>query len=305
MIRKTTAALAALVCLVGLGACSNPEDSAAGKEQQTNSDAIVEKVQKDDTVAELLPEDIRSKGGFAAAINADFAPIKFVDADGKITGLNPDLLRAAAKVLGTEVKFQEGTFDSMVPGLEAKRFDVIASVGDFVERQKKIDFIDYMKAGTAIMAHKGVKQDEVTADTLCGLSIGYTRGSAQQAFLEEAAKKCEAAGQPALEPRPYQDSGAGILSVKSAQDDAFWGDSPQVVYNVEQHPDLYKTIFNETNIVYGIGIHKDNTNLRDALRAALLKLVETGVYEKLLAAWKQQDLALPEMPINSDISQEG
>lgn len=301
MKRTTTAALTAIVFIVGLSGCSNPEDSASGKEQDRDSQAILAEVEKDENIAAMLPEEFA--GGFSAGINADFAPIKFVDADGEIIGVNPDLLRGAAKVLGTEVEFQEGTFDSMVPGLEAKRFDVVASIGDFVERQERIDFIDYMKAGTAIMANTAVEVDEVTLDELCGLSIGYTRGSAQQTYLEAAAAQCEKDGEPGLEVRGYQDSGAGILAVKSGQDDAFWGDSPQVVYNVEQNPDVYKTIFNQTNIVYGIGIHKDNTELRDALRAALLKLVEDGTYDEILAVWEQQEFALPEMPINSDISE--
>jgi polar amino acid transport system substrate-binding protein len=135
------------------------------------------------------------------------------------------------------------------------------------------------------------------------MNVGHTRGTSQQTSLEAAAKECAAKGKPKLETSGYQDAGAGILSVKSGQADAFWGDSPQMIYNVKKDPDLYKILYSEKSSVYGIGIHKDNAALRDALRAALLKLVDDGVYDKMLKQWGQEDFGIPEMDINSNISE--
>jgi polar amino acid transport system substrate-binding protein len=299
MRRHVIAGLCFMVGIFGMSACANPDDSAASKQAAAGSEDIVAAVTKDDTIAASLPADIKKKGGFTVSINLDVEPVKFRDGSGNIAGLNPDLLRAAAKVLGTEVKFQEGTFDSLVPGLESKRFDVIASVGDYVERQKQIDFIDYLQTGTAILASESLPQNEVTTDGLCGLRIGYARGTSQQTLLEAADKKCLAAGKPAIKSNGYGDGGAGILSVQSGQADGFWGDSPAMRYNVKEHPDLYKIILEERKSVYGIGINKDNQALRDALRAALLKLVADGKYEALLKQWGQEGFGIPTMNINS------
>ena len=292
-------ALTAMVGLIGLSGCANPTDDDGG--QQTGSGDIVASVQKDDTIAAMLPKEISDQGGFTASINADVAPIKFIDSDGEITGLNPELLRAAARVLGTEVKFQEGTFDAMVPGLEAKRYDAIASVADFVERQKNIDFIDYLKNGTAVLASSDLEQDELTLDQLCGLNVGYSRGTSQQGSLEKAVEDCAAKGQPALQINGYQGAGPGILSVKSGKADAFWGDLPQMLYNVKKDPGLFKIIYTEQKSVLGIGINKKDPELRDALQAALLKLVEDGTYDALLEKWALEGFGIPSMNINSDI----
>ena len=57
-----------------------------------------------------------------------------------------------------DVNLEKGTFDAMIPGIEAKRFEVIGSINDFKERQKTIDFIDYLKTGTAVLVaadHEG------------------------------------------------------------------------------------------------------------------------------------------------------
>jgi polar amino acid transport system substrate-binding protein len=295
--RLAVLALASVAGILGMSACANPTDNVGA--QQSGSTDILAAVQKDDTIAAMLPEEIRQKGGFTISINADVAPVKFVDGDGKITGLNPELLRAAAKVLGTEAEFQEGTFDAMVPGLEAKRYDAIASVADFVERQTRIDFTDYLKNGTAIIASKNFEKDQVTPEQFCGMSIGYARGTSQQGNLEKYAQACAEKGAAKLEVNGYQNSGAGILSVKSGAATAYWGDLPQMSYNVKTDPDAFKIVYQEQKSVLGIGINKDNPKLRDALRAALLKLVEDGTYDALLDKWGLKDFGIPDMHVNS------
>ena len=133
------------------------------------------------------------------------------------------------------------------------------------ERQGKIDFIDYLKNGTAILAPTSQKQDQLTTEQLCGLNVGYGRGSSQQGNLEKIALECEAKAQPKLEISGYPSPGAGILSVKSGEADAFWGDLPQMLYNVKSEPGLFKIVYTEQKSVLGIGLNKDNPELRDAL----------------------------------------
>ncbi|MGH3359893.1 MAG: transporter substrate-binding domain-containing protein, partial [Nocardioidaceae bacterium] len=185
-----TACVAATV--LGVSGCANPTD--AGEAQQQGSTDIIDSVKKDDRIAAMLPEDIRDSGHITVSINPDVEPVKFLDADGNIVGLNPDLLRAAGTVLGVEIDFQEGTFDSMVPGLASKRYDLIASIGDYVERQKQIDFIDYLKSGTGLLASTSVETEIESPKDLCGLAVGYTRGTSQQELVESAAKACDGAG---------------------------------------------------------------------------------------------------------------
>lgn len=302
MKRLSVLAVTTAAGLLALNGCANPTLDDAG--QQAGSDDIVAAVERDDAIAAMLPEAYQDKGHFTASINADVPPVKFIDDSGNITGLNPELLRAAARVLGIEVELQEGTFDSMVPGLESKRYDAIASVGDYVERQTHIDFVDYLQNGTAILAPADFEKDEVEPADLCGLSIGYSRGTSQQGNLEAANEECAASGEPAIQINGYQDAGAGVLSVKSGEADAFWGDLPPMAYNVETDPEAFKLIYTEQDSVVGIGIHKDNAEFRDALHEALLKLVDDGVYDQLLDEWGMSDFGVPAMEINSENSLE-
>ena len=75
------------------------------------------------------------------------------------------------------------------------------------------------------------------------------------------------------------------------------GDAQSLLYNAKTSPDLYKVTFNDEAGPYGIGINKENSEFRDALRAALLSLVENGTYDKVLEEWGQKDYAMPELPL--------
>lgn len=296
-LRIGAALLAGGVLLLGAGGCANPETPGADVSAKDVGPEV--RVAKDAKIAAMVPDTISKKGSFTASINPDVAPIKFIDSDGEFAGLVPDLLDDAATVMGIKIELQRGAFDSMVPGLESKRFDVIASVGDFKQRQKKIDFIDYLQTGTAILTSTSFGQDKITPADLCGLSVAYARGTAQQGLIEDASKDCLKAGKKKVTGTGYGDSGSALLSVKSGQADAFWGDSPAMLYNAKTSPKLYKVVYEATIGPYGIGINKDNTEFRDALRAALLELVDSGAYDQLLEKWGQQDYGMPKMPLNT------
>lgn len=292
---------AALLVVAG---CSNPQGTGGGNAKPKGVGAPIT-VSKDSKIAAMVPDAIRKRGSFTASINPDVAPVKFVDDNGKLAGLVPDLLKNAAATMGLKLKLQKGSFDAMIPGLESNRFDVIGSIGDFKERQKQIDFIDYLHAGTAIITSTSFKKDEIVPDhDLCGLRVSYARGSAQQGLIGKASKACVAAGKKPIESPGYNDAGAALLSVQSRQSDAFWGDLPAMLFNVKSSPKLYKVVFKEANAPYGVGVNKANEPFRDALRAALLKLVDTGVYDQLLQKWGQQGYGIPKMPLNSGPSLE-
>jgi polar amino acid transport system substrate-binding protein len=293
--RNGLAALAAAGMLASLAACANP--TAQGVNVQPSEVGAEIQVAKDDKIAAMVPDDIRQKGSFTAAINPDVAPVKFLDSNGEFDGLSPDLLDAAATVMDLELNLQQGTFDAMVPGLEAQRFDVIASI--FKERQAKIDFIDYLKTGTAIISSAGFEKDKIEPEELCGLRISFVRGTTQQGMITNASDACVAKGEEKVTSTGYGDANAALLSVKSGQADGFWGDIASMVYNAETNPDLYKIIWSQVTGPYGIGVNKQDTEFRDALQAALLKLVETGVYDQMLDKWGQQDFGMPEMPLNT------
>jgi polar amino acid transport system substrate-binding protein len=49
---------------------------------------------------------------------------------------------------------------------------------------------------------------------------------------------------------------------------------------------------------YGIAVAKDNTELRDALQAAVQAIIDNGEYKKIVEKWGVADGAITESKIN-------
>lgn len=284
-----------VAALMLMTACSNPVEAKGGTEPVV----APQEYKTDPAIVAMVPAEVKAKGVLTVGVNADVPPIKFVNDDGEVTGLAPQLVDAAAQVMGLKTEMQLTSFDSLIPGLESNRFDLIASISDFQERQTKTDFIDYLYAGNAILASADFEKDSATPAELCGTSIAYIKGTQQQGLLESAAAACTEAGQPTITASGYQDASACILAIKSGQENAAWLDSPTVLYNASNDPELFKSIYNSANPgLYGIAVNKENTGLRDALAAALKSLVADGSYQTMVEAYGLQDSALPELPFN-------
>jgi polar amino acid transport system substrate-binding protein len=73
-----------------------------------------------------------------------------------------------------------------------------------------------------------------------------------------------------------------------------------LAYNVKQDPQSFEVPAKPFGTLpVGIPIPKKDPQLRDAVQAALKKVISSGVYDQLLAKWNLQDQALKTAPINS------
>src|SRR5205807_5506500 len=102
------------------------------------------------TIAAEVPAKFKSKT-MVIATDATYAPNEFIGTNGKsIEGMDPDLGKALGAVMGVKVKFGNTSFDGIIPGLAAGKFDLgMASFTDTKERQKTVDFVTYFQAGTS------------------------------------------------------------------------------------------------------------------------------------------------------------
>ena len=75
--------------------------------------------------------------------SADYAPFEYVDTKNgeEIIGYDIDLIKIAAERLGYEVEVKNMDFNSLIPALQAKQFDVVISgMTPTEEREKVVDF---------------------------------------------------------------------------------------------------------------------------------------------------------------------
>ena len=89
----------------------------------------------DDTLAE-----VKKRGELTTATEMQFPPFDISD-NGTYKGLDRDLIDAVAKEMGVQVSYLDLPWTSVLPGLEAKKFDlVIAPVTITKERMKRYAF---------------------------------------------------------------------------------------------------------------------------------------------------------------------
>src|SRR5215208_7185857 len=74
--------------------------------------------------AKDLLATVKERGELVIGTELQFAPFDFIE-NGKQAGLNLDLYTEIAKELGVKARFIDLPWPSVLPGLEAQKFDIV------------------------------------------------------------------------------------------------------------------------------------------------------------------------------------
>jgi polar amino acid transport system substrate-binding protein len=297
LVRRSTVRLLpplALVAALALTGCGGSSDSPTISQPSSSSGGA--------PLAAELPQAIRDAGVLKVGSDVAYAPVEFFDTDGKtVIGIDPDLGKAIEGQLGVKLEFQNGTFDGLITSLRSKRIDLIMSaMSDTPERQKSIDFVDYFTAGTSILVKKGNPEGIKTLDDFCGKTIALQRGTTQEDVAKTQAAKCSAAGKP-LKVLPFDRDTEALLQVKQGRAVADMNDFPVAAYNAKTSGggNDFEVVGEQIEAgPYGIGVRKEDTQLRDALQKALQALIDNGEYAKVLEKWNVKQGAVTAATVN-------
>ncbi|MEU1345966.1 ABC transporter substrate-binding protein [Streptomyces sp. NPDC005775] len=283
---------------------NNSGDSASAKASDGASSAS--------SPADLLPADIKSKGVIKVGSDIAYPPVEFKDGSGKTVGIDPDIGAALGKVLGVEFQFENGTFDTLVTGLRAKRYDLaMSAMTDTKDRQngvdpetkKKVgegvDFIDYFTAGVSIYTKKGDDQGIKTWADLCGKKIAVQRNTVSNDLAKAESKKCTGGKKIAIE--SYDNDLQAQTRLRSGGADAGSSDFPVAAYAVKTSGGGkdFQIVGDQVEAApYGIAVAKGNDQLTKAIQAALDTIIKNGEYEKIIAKWGVQAGAVTEAKLN-------
>jgi len=259
-----------------------------------------------------LPVAIRNKGEIRVGSDIAYAPMEFKDSSGKVVGLDTDLAAAMGKQLGVKLTFENGTFDGLLTGLRSNRYDIVMSaLADNKNRQdgvdsdtgKKVgegvDFVDYLTAGISIYTRKGDTRGIASWSDLCGKKIAVERATISDDLAKAQAKKCTTNKKLLIE--RFDDDQQSQTRLRSGGVDAASTDFPVAAYAVKTSGGGkdFQIVGEQVEAApYGIAVAKSNTQLRDALRAALNAIIANGEYEKVLEKWSAQDGAVKSSVIN-------
>ncbi len=294
--RKTPRVIATLiVASMALAGCgSNSLDSGSDKK---GSDV---KTSVDKAAAALVPQEIKDKGTLTIGTDASYAPSEFFAGDGKtIEGFDIDLFTAVAKKLGLKVKFQNANFDSIITGVQGKKYDLgISSFTVNADRMKQVNMVSYFNAGTQWATAAG-NPKKVDPAKPCGITVAVQKATVQQEEdLPPKQKACQAAGKP-LKVLVYTAQDQATAAVVSGKADAMLADSPVVAYAVKKSSgklDAAGDIYDSAP--YGYVVPKADTDLANAIVAGLKSLDTDGTYAKVLSDWGVDQGAIHDFTVN-------
>ncbi|HLI10648.1 MAG TPA: ABC transporter substrate-binding protein [Alphaproteobacteria bacterium] len=256
---------------------------------------------KDAKLAAMIPAALRAKGSITAATEPFYPPFQFAGADNEtLVGLDIDLGKALGQVLGIKITFVPAKFDAIIPGLEARRYDIsIDAMADTPARRKQVDFIDYFQSGSALFVPAAGTAPIASLDDLCGYKVGVVKGTFQVEDAEAQAAKCKSAGGKTLEVDVFPDQSAMILAISSGRVDAIMMDSAVGNHLAKEAKGKFKQTGGLTKAKRkGIAVPKGETALREALQGALQKLIDDGTYAAILESYNQGAGAIPKATIN-------
>ena len=116
------------------------------------------------------------KKQLVVATSPDFPPFESLDGS-DIVGIEPKLMQAIADKLGMELVWEQVDFDSIIPGIQAGRYDAgVAGISITADRLKNCDFSDpYFLANQVIVVNPG--SDIQSKADLTGKTIAVQTGT--------------------------------------------------------------------------------------------------------------------------------
>jgi polar amino acid transport system substrate-binding protein len=289
--------------LLVLIACAVPLALATGcAEQESSAREAAPATPFDRALHAALPAEVRSRGVLNVATDASYAPASSFAADGRtIIGFEPDLGAALGRVLGVRLRFHQATFSELLSDLRRGRTDLVMSaMTDTQARESRADFVNYFSAGTAIVVQRGNPTGITDLAGLCGQTVAVEHGTVQVDLLSRSQERC---GDRPIVVRTYDTNADALLRLRTGRAAAVLTDYPPAALLASDPKtrgrfQLASTAQYEPGL-YGIAVPRSRPELRDALRAALDRVIRSGEYERILERWDVEDGAIRETSINA------
>ncbi len=219
------------------------------------------------------------------AIDPTYKPFTYKTDDGKPTGFDVDIAQALCDELKAKCVFVEQLWDSMIPGLQARKYDaIISSMSITADREKVVAFTGkYYNTPSQVVLNKNIKTDS-SAASMKGKKLGVLKGSTQEKYAKGELAK---AGVQILS---YDAQDQVYLDIKAGRLDGTVADVIEVKGGFLDTADgkdyvfVGKTLGSFVNYFgkgAGIAVRKQDKDLRTALDNGIKTLRKNGEWQKI------------------------
>lgn len=221
------------------------------------------------------PDDTQEPAVLHMATEGTFPPYEYYD-NGQLVGIDIEVAGAIAKKLGMKLETTDIAFDSIIPGVQAGKYDIgMAGVTVSEERLQQVNFSDSYATGVQVVIVKEggkVQSLDDMADAIIGTQSGTTGFIyASSDFGDDHVKS-------------FTKTTDAVEALKNGQVDCVLLDNAPAEALVDANPDAGLSILETAYTVedYAIAINKENTDLQAKINAALAELVADGTLQSII-----------------------
>ena len=295
------ATAAAIAATLGLSACATGSESAPAAAAPALTSGI------DQAAADAVPEAFRESGVVRVAAGIPYPPFIKVKDDGSFEGFDVDIAQALGEKLDLDFAISHQAFETVIPSLQSHKFDIImAGMNDTAEREKTLNFVDYISAGFTIVVKAGNPEKIGTLLDLCGHSVAVQKSTVQGEILRELVTECEAEGKKGIDVQELPVANDAQTALKAGRVQAYVTDAPVAAYTIATAGDGkdFEGVDDPKNpqgfspVYSGIGMLKENGEFTEAIRLAFQSIIDEGVYQEILEKHGMGHLGVPEAIVN-------
>ncbi|SEN48202.1 polar amino acid transport system substrate-binding protein [Lihuaxuella thermophila] len=218
------------------------------------------------------------------AMSGLYKPFNFRDSQngGALSGFDVEIGKALAKEMGLKPKPVTNPWESIIAGLQARKYDaIIGSMAITEKRKKAVGFTKpYYRSGAQIFVKAGNTSIR-TAEDLKGKKIGVVKATT---FIDLAKKYSPHIVE-------YTSDNTALQDLPTGRIDAVITDQAVGLYAMKHMKfpirDIGKPL---TMDEMAIAVHPDNEQLREKLNQALDQIIQDGTYEKISRKWFDRNI---------------
>jgi polar amino acid transport system substrate-binding protein len=226
-------------------------------------------------------QDVKRRGKLIVGVKTDYPPLGFLDKKGVNKGFDIDIAKALSKELfGNEeaIQFVPVTSGNRIAFLTSKKIDIIVATLTITEdRKKQVDFSNpYFITAQLILVREDSKITKY--EDLAGKRVATIRGSTGDIAIRELV--------PTAERVKFEGNFEALQALKERRVEAFVEDFVLLFNLLQKSRGLRMASLQPFRPArYGLAVRKGDKEWLDFINSALIKMKETGEYEKLLEKW--------------------
>ncbi|GAA2782166.1 ABC transporter permease subunit [Saccharopolyspora taberi] len=229
--------------------------------------------------------DLVAPGKLTVGVDLTYPPYNSIDA-GRPAGFDIDFDRELAARMGLVPEFVDTSFEQLIAGLKARRYDVaISALYITPQRAAEIDFVPYFTTGNSLVVRSDSAERPVTPAQLCGRRVGVIKGGQIVTQLrEQASADCAGRGQPPVDVREFASDPVATQALIAGQLDAQATDAAVAKAAVDHSGRAL--VISSAELLYptsvGIGLAHGDPELKAQVEQALERFKAEGGYDRLL-----------------------